>query len=125
MKFLNMKNQKNVLDVDRITEIRDSLGSVVLAGLFERYLKEGDSLLDNLTNSEISKEPLKDVIAEVHKVAGSAAVLGTIEMHAKLQLIETVGKSEGRENIRMALNELEPVWLRTKSSLHKLGFVIS
>ena len=123
--MLNMKSQEHVLDVDRIAKIRDSLGSVALASLFERYFNEGDSLLENLSNPEIRKEPLKGVVAEVHKVAGSAAALGTMEMHAHLQLIETVGKSEQSESLWIALDELEPIWLRTKSSLYERGFVVS
>lgn len=122
---MHMDNQKYILDVGQITEIRNSLGSVALAGLFERYLKEGDSLLEKLSNPGIMQEPIKDVIAAVHKVAGSAAVLGTIEMCEHLQFMETVGKSEQSENLWKAFDKLEYIWLRTKTSLNQSGFVVS
>lgn len=121
---MNMENQTIILEVDRIAEMRDSLGTVALAGLFDRFLNEGDSLIEHLSNPEIRQEPLTDVIAAVHKVAGSAAVLGTIAMRTQLQLAETEGKSGQSEKLWKAVDELERIWLRTKSSLNESGFLI-
>jgi hypothetical protein len=120
-----LENQTQILDVDRISEMRESLGAVALASLFGRFLKEGDGLLEHLLNPEIRRGPLIDVMAAVHKVASSAAVLGAVEMHAHLQLMENVSKSEPSANLWKAAHELEPIWLRTKSSLNESGFVIS
>ena len=122
---MDLENQTHILDVDRISEMRESLGSVALASLFGRFLKEGDGLLEHLLNPEIRRGPLIDVIAAVHKVASSAAVLGAVEMHAHLQHIENVSKSEPSANLWKVAHELEPIWLRTKSSLNESGFVIS
>jgi hypothetical protein len=121
----NLENLPHILDVDRIAEMRESLGAEVLMDLLERFLKESDSLLEHLANPEIRQEPLPDVIEIVHKVAGSAAVLGAIEMHTQLRLIEIESKSVHGESLWRAVDELGPVWLRTKLNLNKSGYVIS
>jgi len=122
---MQLEDYPNIFDFDRIAEMRESLGPVVLAGLLERFLKEGDRLLQKLSNLEIEQELLNDLIKEVHKVTGSAAVLGAIEIHAKLQNVEIEGKSGHSENLWNAVDELRRVWLRAKSSLKERGFVLS
>ena len=122
---MDFENKLAVLDVDKIIELGESLGADSRAGLFERFVSEGDCLLEHLVEFKIKQNRLTDVIAEVHKVAGSAAVLGTIEMHAQLQLMETVGKSPQSESLWNAVGHLQIVWTRTKVSLNDSGFVNS
>jgi HPt (histidine-containing phosphotransfer) domain-containing protein len=122
---MDFENKLAVLDVDKIIELGESLGTDSRAGLFERFVLEGDCLLEHLFEFKIKQNRLADVIAEVHKVAGSAAVLGTIEMHAQLRRMEVLGKSDKSENMWNAVDHLEAVWTRTKLSLNGCGFVNS
>lgn len=122
---MELEDQPNIFNFDRIAEMRENLGPMVLAGLLNRFLKEGDALLQKLSNPEINQEQLFDVIEEVHKVIGSAAVLGAIEIQAKLQNVEMECKLGHSENLWNAVDELGPVWSRVKSSLNKSGFILS
>ena len=84
-----------------------------------RFLKENDILIQKLSNPEVNKQQLVDVIKEMHKVTNSVAVLGAIEIHAKLQNVKIKGESGLSENLWNAVDKLGPVWSRVKSSLKK------
>ena len=122
---MELKYQPNIIDFNRISEMRKNLGPVVVAGLLNRFLKEGDILIQKLSNPEINQEQLGDLIEEVHKVTGSAAVLGAIEIQAKLQNVEIEGKLGHSDNLWNAVDELGSVWSRVKPSLNKSGFILS
>ena len=78
-------------------------------------MKESDILIQKLSNPEVNKQQLVYVIKEVHKVTDSVAVLGAIEIHAKLQNVKIKGESGLSENLWSAVDKLGPVWSRVKS----------
>ena len=77
-------------------------------------MKESDILIQKLSNPEVNKQQLVYVIKEVHKVTDSVAVLGAIEIHAKLQNVKVQGESGLSENLWNAVDKLGPVWSRVK-----------
>ena len=99
----------------------ENLGPVVLAGLSSRFLQESVILIQKLSNPEVNKQQRVDVIKEVHKVTDSVAVLGAIEIHAKLQNVKIKGEYGLSENLWNAVDKLGPVWSRIKPSLKKVG----
>lgn len=112
--MMELENQPIILDFYRIAQMCENLGPVVLAGLLSRFLKESDILIQKLSNPEVNKQQLVDVIKEMHKVTNSVAVLGAIEIHAKLQNVKIKGESGLSENLWNAVDKLGPVWSRVK-----------
>lgn len=105
------------LIVDRLhsAETRDAVGPAGFEKLIGRFAQEVNALIDWLGTEAASD--LSEVSAKAHKIAGSAAVFGAVELREILKEIEVAGKSQDAKTVAQLVEKLPAVWQRTKPLL--------
>jgi len=97
------------------------LSGPALYGLFERFVAQGDGLVDDLGAGAFG--PMTDAtareaaVAAVHRCAGSAGALGALRLQARLQAIETATKQGDNAPLAGAAGTLAPVWAQTRAEI--------
>jgi HPt (histidine-containing phosphotransfer) domain-containing protein len=62
----------------------------------------------------------KELIAEIHKLAGSASMFGTVDLRDLLRELETLGKQGDVEEMRETLPAVTDIWADTRAGLVSL-----
>lgn len=112
-----------LLDLDSIAELEDLLGQVAVGSLLKRFIIEVDEMFELVTQSNISSCSLQDVMEEIHRVSGSAALLGIAQMHVRLSYLEKLGREADIRIILKKLGDLEEVWVSSKARMVALGLL--
>ncbi|MGJ8605183.1 MAG: ATP-binding protein [Marivita sp.] len=103
---------KNVVALSYIEELRDGLGVTALQVFLERFVNEVDETLDALRDFEALG--LAETAACAHKISGSAATMGAVELRSALIRVENAAKQGDLEATRTALGALPHVWSVTR-----------
>lgn len=90
------------------------LSAVTLRGLFERFVAQGDALAAELAAGAAGRE---EVLAAVHRCAGSAGALGALRLQMRLQALETAAKRDGAASLAAAAAAVTPVWTETRAAI--------
>jgi CheY-like chemotaxis protein len=96
-------------------ETREALGEEAFVKLRTRFMREVDDLVAWL-QSDDSHDYL-EMAARTHKVAGSAAVFGAVQLRGALKSIETAAKTADNATIERDVFGLSGVWHDTKLAL--------
>jgi PAS domain S-box-containing protein len=98
-------------------DLVDAMGREKAARLMERFEAEGNALVARTTTTEWeSIEPAQRADA-VHKLAGSAAVLGAGQLRRVLQGLENAYRQGEVEAAARGQNDLASVWQKTRAEL--------
>lgn len=115
---VNVMENSTVLDVERINEMRRDLGADVLGMLLGRFMQEAEQAMAGyLDDDAVRQREISEVIAEMHKIAGSAAALGAMEFRRRLNEIEVLGKEGNTQAVYDSIPGLNDLWLASKSEL--------
>ena len=108
-----------ILDQPHIQDILTQLGSNKLQNLMQQFVHETDEMLEFLDPTDAgSKGNLtKETIELVHRAAGSAAVLGAVALHQKLNMIELAARSDRADQVSHLIKNIGVIWNKTQSEL--------
>ncbi|MGJ8624916.1 MAG: ATP-binding protein [Yoonia sp.] len=105
----------SVIDLKHVTETKDALGEENFIKLLARFVGEVEELKAWLVSD--AAQDFLEIGARSHKVAGSAAVFGAIELRDTLKGIETAAKLGDQKTIASRTTELGDIWAQTKAEL--------
>ncbi|MBE1281864.1 MAG: PAS domain S-box protein [Rhodobacteraceae bacterium] len=110
-----------VLDKPQIQDLVDALGQAKVRTLVQDFLDETDPALIRICHAlrTVEAEPdqdKSDLVALVHHTAGSAALLGAIELRARLAAVET-NLNTATPVAPETADQLLDIWSQTKDSL--------
>jgi PAS domain S-box-containing protein len=100
-----------------LDEMRDNLGGEVFPKLLERLLSESDALIEELCQDGAPQTPLPELAAQIHKVAGSAAVFGATTFRHALLPLEEAAKAGDIASLSKLTKQLGTVWHETRADL--------
>ena len=108
-----------ILDQPHIQDILTQLGADKLQNLMQQFIHETDEMLKLLDPTDAgSKGKLtKETIELVHRAAGSAAVLGALALHQKLNMIELAARSDRADQVSHLIENIGVIWNKTQSEL--------
>lgn len=107
--------QTQVVDHRHHLETRDALGEDAYRRLVDRFISEGEDLIGALSDDGAMSRD--EIGKRCHRMAGSAAVFGAVEMQGNLRVIETGIKSGDGAVAATRLSEIERIWEDTKAAL--------
>jgi len=107
----------DLVDVERITYLKDELGVDVAKSLVARLDQEADKLLKDVKDPAIKTRDTGEVVAELHKFAGSCAALGLFGMQRHLNTMENMGKQGDTDRMFAEINTLINVWQSCRETL--------
>ncbi|TMV76750.1 response regulator, partial [Thioclava sp. BHET1] len=88
-----------------------------MQALITRYLGELDAALAELGAAEGGGQAMTELLALVHRTAGSASVLGLVALHRRLAEAERLGKAGDRPAMLAALAALGGIWAISRPEL--------
>lgn len=98
-----------------LQELLDTLGRDALQPLLDRFSKEVDETLEYLTHD--TTEPHDDIAKRAHKIAGSAASLGALDLRTALVEVENAAKTSDVDRLTTALQALPEIWEKTRPQM--------
>ena len=111
------------IDIDRINEMKEQLGEATLHTLFARFSAEADAIVQKMNSPEARSQDVLELVAEMHKVAGSSAALGVAGMQKQLNIMEHCGKAGELDRLWVEAEDLATLWGNCKSSLTHHGYL--
>ena len=111
------------IDIDRINEMKEQLGEATLHTLFARFSAEADAIVQKMNSPEARSQDVLELVAEMHKVAGSSAALGVAGMQKQLNIMEHCGKTGELDRLWVEAEDLATLWGNCKSSLTHHGYL--
>ncbi|EPX87075.1 sensory box histidine kinase/response regulator [Salipiger mucosus DSM 16094] len=104
-----------VLDRATLEAAAATLGHETFEAIRAQFIEETEAALDRLHEGLAAGLAPEDYAAEIHKLAGSAAVFGAAGLHAALRAQET--RAQDGAELRAAHEGLFPVWQSTRAAL--------
>ena len=98
-----------------LKELREALGAEALQPLLDRFHVEVEETLVFL--SDHRQHTAAEIGARAHKIAGSAATLGAVDLRATLVDVERAAKAEDLPAMEKAIQALPKVWEVTRPLL--------
>ena len=111
------------IDFKRIEELKEQMGVDVFKTLFDRYITEAERMIAGLGEPSAKNQDVSDLIKEIHKVAGSSATFGAIEMQKALNQLEVLGKKSDTLTVISRLEDLKEIWSASKQSFRDQGLL--
>lgn len=108
------------VDIDRIQEMTDQLGQTAMKALIGRFSTEADTIVDKMNDPASKSADVLELVAEMHKVAGSAAALGVAGMQKQLNIMEHCGKTGDLDRLWIEAEDLQTLWGNCKAKLTEL-----
>lgn len=108
--------QSATIDETVVSSLFTDLGAERGNKLLGSFLAETDRVVGELVSEP--EEQDSDLIAKIHKLAGSASLFGTIALGDELRTLETMGKSGQAPEMRVRLPEIEAIWSETQEALN-------
>jgi PAS domain S-box-containing protein len=98
------------VDPEHLGDLRETLGVAAVQTLLDRFNNEVQSTIQIFAGDL----PLEDIASHAHRISGSAAALGALELRKTLARIEFAAKQSNVDDLSKAINELPGVWWQTK-----------
>jgi PAS domain S-box-containing protein len=106
-----------VFDPSQLDTLRSEIGRDRADTLLRRFIGEADRTVAALT--EKSGTDVDGILADVHKLAGSAAMFGTARLYARLREFDGMGKTGRGAEVPARLHELTAIWSDTRLVLEE------
>jgi CheY-like chemotaxis protein/nitrogen-specific signal transduction histidine kinase len=113
----------DIIDLEKIAELKDQLGVDVLKTLLDRLVNETEEMIEGLCAPSALDSDVTDLIKAIHKVAGSSAALGATEMRKTLNQLELLGKESDTPTVVSRVGDLKDIWHISKESLKNHGLL--
>jgi CheY-like chemotaxis protein len=102
------------IDRDQLLILAEEIGAQQAMSLLDRFLSQTETDLGDLFGRDLlSGDPLA-VQRKVHKLAGSAGMLGASLLQHRLTEFDSLAKTGRANEIIPRLGELSPIWEKTK-----------
>ncbi len=98
-------------------ELTESLDRQTAARLLAAFRGEAEDLVRRSVSAKWAELPVDVRADQVHKVAGSAAVLGASELHQVLKGLETAYRQDDAAGVAVGLERLARVWGTTRGAI--------
>tara|TARA_R110000868_G_scaffold18172_101_gene80470 strand:- start:4351 stop:6867 length:2517 start_codon:yes stop_codon:yes gene_type:complete len=98
-----------------LDDLRDTLGVDALATLLTRYAAEVAEVIAYLQDH--ANHSTEEVAQRAHRIAGSSAALGAVDLRAALIAVETAAKSGDTAQMVQAIDRLPDVWAATQPQM--------
>lgn len=98
-----------------IDDLRDGLGVAALQSLLDRFSAEVDQTLEHFNTDQ--PFDLDEVAQIAHRIAGSAATMGAIDLRVALIELEDAAKTHDQERTKTAIAALPAIWGLTRPHL--------
>lgn len=108
-----------LLDAEAVRGFMDDLGAERAAKLLNSFLSETDNMVEQFTTAPDDDDNL--LIGDIHKLAGSASLFGTLQFSDLLRELEVMGKSGRADEMRLKLSELPHCWSMTRNALEEIA----
>ncbi|MDF1854072.1 ATP-binding protein [Pseudooceanicola sp.] len=105
----------DLLDPSRIRALVRAAGAAKAEALLSTFVDEGDRLFPESGHHVTGMQTA--TAASLHRLAGSAAVLGAGRLNAALTVLETTAGSMEPAALQQRLRSLAPVWVQTRRAL--------
>ena len=109
-------NEMALWDASIQQELRQSVGPAKHDLLLEQFVQEMDDAMTSSFAIDSISEP-ETLRAEVHRVAGSAAILGASELRSRLHEIERHLVENDLDHVLSKLRDLDLCWARTRDDM--------
>ncbi len=107
-----------ILDHSLSAETREALGPEGYKKLCTRFTEEADELVAWLSSDDAAE--LSQIAAQAHKIAGSAAVFGTVDFREALLAIQNAANAGNDAQVKTLIKALPARWHVTKAVLSEL-----
>ncbi len=104
---------------NHIDDMRDSLGPEITQSLLNRFVAEVDESLVFLKRFEVLG--LTEVAERAHRIAGSAATMGAVDLRATLIEVEQAAKGNDVSALQNAIDALPGIWAETRPHMQADG----
>lgn len=101
------------VDLEHLNEMRETLGVNGLNSLLERFRTEMDEAVQVFGTNRSTEE----MAQHAHKISGSAATFGAVELHSVLTKIEGAAKRSDPLALSEAVDILPKIWFATQPFL--------
>lgn len=98
-----------------LDDLRDTLGVDALTALLARYAAEVDESIAYLQD-HASHTP-QEIAQRAHRIAGSSAALGAVDLRAALIAVETAAKAGDLAQMARAIATLPEIWAATQPQM--------
>lgn len=98
-----------------IDEMRDSLGVEATQSLLDRFVAEVDEALEDFKRFETLG--LSKTADRAHRIAGSAATMGAVDLRMALIAVEQAAKTKDVSVIQTEINALPDIWAVTRPNM--------
>ena len=95
-----------------LEDLRATLGVKPLQSLLDRFITETDEIMDELCDH--AHHPLAEIAATAHRLAGSAAALGALDLRTALVTVEQAAKAHDTARLVAAIDTLPKIWTTTR-----------
>ena len=109
------KLELSSLDNKTIDGLITDLGQDRTYALMQTFMDETDAMVAELVSNPSADDGA--LIGEIHKMAGSASMFGTVDLRDLLRELETMGKEGNVEEMRETLPALSDIWNETRRDL--------
>ena len=106
------------VDSEMLANLIEDLGPQMASNLISTFVAETDTMVEHLV--ETPPEDDVQMIAEIHKLAGSSSMFGTVGFSSLLRSLETIGKTQSAEKMRDKAPEMRELWDATRAELTEL-----
>jgi PAS domain S-box-containing protein len=111
-----------LLDPAMLDQLRQSLGQAKSEQLTLRFLSDIEARMDGLRAHHTDPAPGLDMVADIHRMAGTAAMFGAVAFRARLTIIEDLCKHGDRAAARAHIPDLAALWDRTMQAFRDAGY---
>lgn len=112
-----------LVDGDLLAGLARSIGPESLSALVARLHEEVEGLLTLLESA--GQASMETIAFQVHRVSGSAAVLGAPRLHAALRAVERAARARDRADMPGLARSVAPVWAATRPEFSPARFAPS
>ncbi|SFC09711.1 hybrid sensor histidine kinase/response regulator [Tropicimonas isoalkanivorans] len=107
----------NVVDLDALVK---TLGEKKVQTLLAAFVREMDDMARAISSDDFEALPMEDLIAEVHRLAGSCGCFGAKSLHEMLHRAETLTKTGDDVGARSAMLQFKNRWEAERPSFSRL-----
>ncbi|WPZ23615.1 response regulator (plasmid) [Sulfitobacter faviae] len=98
-----------------LSDLRETLGEAAVRKLLLRYVSEMETAIAYLMDHKLHSA--EEVSQLAHRIAGSSAALGAVEMRATLVEIEKAAQTDDDETLEENIAKLPSIWDATQQQL--------
>ncbi len=107
---------EGLVDLDSLADLEASMGEARVDGLITRFLADTEARMALLVEMARDTAQEAELVAEVHRMSGTAAMFGASALHDRLTRIEDLCKLGQRAAARAAVPALAVLWQRTAAA---------